>query len=80
MSVEGLNKEQITQLERELINKLPMEVTIGNVMLRTRLRRGDQQYSPIRNKLIDSGRLEKGRGRGRRVKGISSAGVQETSA
>jgi hypothetical protein len=48
--------------------------------LLTRLRRGDQQYSPIRNKLIDSGRLEKERGRGRRVKGISSAGVQETSA
>jgi hypothetical protein len=44
MSVEGLNKEQITQLERELINKLPMDVTIGNVMLLTRLRRGDQQY------------------------------------
>lgn len=67
--IEGL--DQLNQLEQELLDSVPESDSIGNMALLQRLKWDYEQYWSIRNRLIDKGRLEKGRGKGGSVKRIN---------
>jgi hypothetical protein len=70
MSLEGLTEDQIATRKKELLELVPATGTIGNTTLRSRLKWDASLYWAIRNRLIDEGKLEKGRGKGGSVRRI----------
>lgn len=86
MSLEGLTKEQIEEYEQTLLEKVPLTKSIGNVTLRAQLTSAgwsDERFWDIRNRLIESGLLQKGRGQGGSVKRLQAetqAVVEERAA
>jgi len=67
MSLEGLSKEQIEQYQNDLLAQVPETGPIGNVSLRTILQKNgwsEDLYWGVRNRLIESGLLATGRGKG----------------
>jgi len=69
MALEGLNAEQITAHEEELLKHVPQEWAIGNKALSAVLGwQSDSLYWDIRNRLIERGVLLQGRGRGGSVR------------
>jgi len=66
MSLEGLSPEQIEAKQQELLNAVPSDTAIGNKTLREKLgeRWNEDLFWEIRNRLIERGQLEPGRGRG----------------
>jgi hypothetical protein len=84
MSLDKFSDEKISDLESLLLLLVPPDEAIGNVSLRSLLAEhgwDDEQYWAIRNRLIDRGVLETGRGRGgsvRRASGASTASPTTT--
>jgi hypothetical protein len=72
MSLDGLSPEEIESKQQDLLAKVPKEEPIGNMALRERLGAGwsEDLYWVIRNRLIERGTLEAGRGRGGSVKRV----------
>ena len=70
MSLEGKTEDQIETLETELLDKIKtIGSPAGNVSLIRELGWDDENlYWSVRDRLVDSGRLELGRGRGGSVK------------
>lgn len=69
MALEGLSEDQIVEYERQLVSGIPPERPIGNKSLRTQLITSGNGWTEdlfwgIRNRLIEQGRLETGRGKG----------------
>ena len=59
-----------TAQEQQLLDAVPVNSSIGNSALRTQLAWDEPTYWTVRNKLIDEGLLEKGRGRGGSVRRV----------
>lgn len=75
MSLEGFSEQKIVELENELLNCFQSAVILGNVTLRNRLvAKGwsEDTYWPIRNRLIERGILETGRGKGGSVRKVAA--------
>ncbi len=72
MSIENLSTEQIEEKQQELLNAVPNTDVIGNKALKNKLGNtwSNQLYWEIRNRLIERGFLETGRGRGGSVKKV----------
>lgn len=70
---EILSDDQRMQYEQQLLDAIPGTARVGNIRLRTQLGWSEWLYWFIRNRLIDAGRLEKGRGRGGSVRSILEA-------
>jgi hypothetical protein len=69
-----------TQQEQQLLDAIPKNKSIGNSALREHLSWDETTYWSVRNKLIDEGLLEKGRGRGGSVRRIESAAQSAPAA
>src|ERR1700679_1364146 len=67
---EALTDEQISRYEQQLLEKLGGELGKGNVTLMRELGWTEEIYWRVRNRLIDQGVLEKGRGKGGSVRRI----------
>jgi len=75
MALEGLSEQEIAAREEELLSKVPAAGPIGNVSLRTALSGqawSEEMYWAVRNRLIERGVLEPGRGRGGSVRRASA--------
>ncbi len=82
MSLEALSKEQIADYETALLDRIPPADSIGNVSLKAKMSSlgwDDERYWEIRNRLIENGVLQKGRGQGGSVKRVQ-AEVEATPA
>jgi hypothetical protein len=64
MPLTGKTAEEIQQLEKQLLESVPEQGSIGNQTLREHLRLGDDLYLAVRNRLRDAGEISIGRGRG----------------
>jgi hypothetical protein len=73
MSLDGLSPEEIEIKQNELFKKVPETENIGNGSLRYELGWKEDLYWAIRNRLIERGVLETGRGRGGSVKRVVQA-------
>jgi hypothetical protein len=73
MSLDGLSPEEIENKQNELLAKVPASENIGNGSLRLELGStwSEDLYWAIRNRLIERGFLETGRGRGGSVKRVA---------
>lgn len=72
MSIENLSPEQIDEKQQMLLDSIPESGTIGNKALRSKLE-GDWSgdlYWAIRNRLIETGVIEKAKGYGGSVKRV----------
>jgi hypothetical protein len=67
---EALTDEQIVRYEQQLLETLGDEPAKGNVKLMRELGWTEEMYWRIRNRLIDRGVLEKGRGKGGSVRRV----------
>lgn len=70
MSLEGLTDEQIAEHEKKLLAAFGKDIARGNVTLMRELGWNEDLYWSIRNRLIDKGELEKGRGKGGSVRRV----------
>ena len=69
MSLEGMSDSEIRDLENNLIAKVRENGgMMGNVTLRAELEWSEDRYWIVRNRLLDAGYLEKGRGKGGSVR------------
>ena len=69
MSLERSSEKEVERYEQILLNKVPIDgSSVGNVTLSSELGWENSLYWSIRNRLIDNGVLEKGRGRGGSVR------------
>ncbi len=68
MSLEGLSAQEIDELQQQLLAQVPADRVIGNTRLREALRWGDDRYWAVRNRLVENGVLETGRGKGGSVR------------
>lgn len=78
MPLTGLSKEQIESFESELLGYVPAVGSVGNTTLIRNLRLKSQNWSDnlfwaIRNRLIERGQLERGKGKGGSVRCVSTA-------
>lgn len=82
MSLAGLSDDEIEKLEQKLLAKVPEDGSgIGNSTLANELQWDkDEKYYPIRDRLIDSGRIERWRGRGGSVRRVKGAAALEEEA
>jgi hypothetical protein len=65
MSLEGKSEEQIKSLADQLLAKLQEKGGVaGNVSLVRELSWDEDTYWPIRDRLVDAGQLQLGRGKG----------------
>lgn len=64
MSLSGLTNEELADWEQVLLREVPTSSAIGNTTLRNNLGWDDERYWAVRNRLIDRGVLERGRGKG----------------
>lgn len=83
MSLEGLSAAEIEQRQNELLGHVPERDSIGNMRLRELLNwRDDDLYWSVRNRLVDTGVLETGRGMGgsvRRVPAVAEPVAEEVA-
>lgn len=83
MSLEGLSAAEIEQRQNELLGHVPERDSIGNMRLRELLNwRDDDLYWSVRNRLVDTGVLETGKGMGgsvRRVPGVVEPVAEEAA-
>jgi hypothetical protein len=73
-----LTDQQVTDLEHQLLNAMPSQGSIGNGALRRKLSWNEERYWYIRNRLLQSGVVAQGRGRGgsvHRIVPVSPPGV-----
>jgi hypothetical protein len=70
LSQEPTTEEEIVEFERRLLDLVPKAEPIGNVTLLGDLGWPESTYWRIRDRLIDAGRLIKGRGRGGSVRRV----------
>lgn len=73
MPLTGLTDEKIDELERVLLDAVPTSGAIGNTTLRNALSWSDDRYWAIRNRLIERGQLERGRGKGGSVRRVEKS-------
>lgn len=76
MALEGLSEQEIAEREEQLLARIPATGAIGNVTLRNHLSTlgwDEDTYWGIRNRLIERGILETGRGKGGSVRRVSVA-------
>ena len=74
MSLEGLSAAEIDQRQNELLEHVPERESIGNMRLRELLNWGDDDlYWSVRNRLVDTGVLETGKGMGGSVRRVPAA-------
>jgi hypothetical protein len=71
MSTEPDSTEDSVELERRLLDLVPSGESVGNITLLDQLQWPEATYWRVRNRLIDSGRLTKGRGRGGSVRKVT---------
>jgi hypothetical protein len=65
MSLEGLSEEDIKALERELLTKLDAAGgAAGNISLMRELEWEEDTYWSVRDRLVDAGQVELGKGKG----------------
>lgn len=79
---ENLTDQQIQEFEALLLSKVPTEGNRGNVSLVNELGWTWDRYWLIRNRLVDNGQLEKGKGRGGSVSRVvdePAEGLPETT-
>ena len=70
-----------TPQEQQLLDAIPANKSVGNSALREQLGWDEATYWSLRNKLIEEGLLEKGRGRGGSVRRIAKvAPIAQTAA
>lgn len=62
--IEDLSAEQIQTLEEKFLRGLPFGESMGNTTLLAKLQWPDAQYWAIKSRLLDQGKVQKGRGRG----------------
>ncbi len=82
MPLTGLTKEQIEQYETALVRLVPEAKSIGNKALRGKLSETDQKWTPIlyfaiRNRLIERGQLERGKGKGGSVRRVRTEAIEQ---
>lgn len=70
MPLTGLTDSEIADLEAKLLLHVPTSKAVGNTTLRNTLGWQDKRYWAIRNRLIERGELERGRGKGGSVRQI----------
>lgn len=73
MALEGLSEQDISTLEEQLLARVPESSAIGNVTLRGQLSNSgwnEDTYWAVRNRLIERGILETGRGKGGSVRRV----------
>jgi hypothetical protein len=70
LSQEPSTDDEIADFEKRLLDKVPKTESIGNVTLLGELGWSESTYWRIRDRLIDAGRLTKGRGRGGSVRRV----------
>jgi len=83
MSLEGITEESIARFTNDLLSKLSeLGGSAGNTTLRRNLEWEDRIYWPIRDRLVDQGRLELGKGKGGSVRLVrpSEQDVETTAA
>lgn len=76
MALEGLSEQEIAEREEQLLARVPATGAVGNVTLRGQLSGlgwDEDTYWAIRNRLIERGVLETGRGKGGSVRRVSIA-------
>lgn len=74
MSLDAMSQPEVERMDAELLAAVPISGTIGNKSLRTRLIATgwtETDYWEVRNRLVDRGLLETGRGRGGSVRRAS---------
>ena len=72
MSLEGKSDEEIKSLESQLLSKVDEKGGIsGNVSLERELGWDDDTYWSVRNRLVDAGQLQLGKGKGGSVRRVS---------
>jgi hypothetical protein len=76
LSEEPVTDEEIAEFEKHLLDLVPIAEPIGNVTLLGNLGWSESTYWRIRDRLIDAGRLIKGRGRGGSVRRIPVATLE----
>lgn len=84
MSLTGLTEEQITAYEQQLLAEVPEGGRIGNTTLLRNLQNSNADWVPslfweIRNRLIERGNLERGKGKGGSVRKTKAAAPAETA-
>ncbi|WP_155641272.1 hypothetical protein [Burkholderia cepacia] len=70
MSLEGLSAQEIDELQQQLLAQVPADGVIGNTRLREALRWENDRYWAVRNRLVENGILETGRGKGGSVRRV----------
>ena len=75
MTLLGKSDDEVKQLENQLMSKLAAlgGVAVGNVTLRRELSWLDELYWPVRDRLVDQGRIQRGHGRGGSVSVVAAA-------
>lgn len=76
MSIENLSPEEIDEKQHRLLEAVPNTGVIGNKALRSKLGNSwsEDLYWTIRNRLIERGLLETGKGRGGSIKKVLQGG------
>ncbi len=80
MSLTGWSEEQIGNYEQLLLAQVPQEGSVGNTSLLRSLRTANKDwnenlYWAIRNRLIERGHLERGKGKGGSVRRVKTVAV-----
>jgi len=70
MDVTGLSEQGINDLEQELLSRIPQKESIGNKNLIKQLKWDESLYFSIRNRLLQKGEVEKGRGKGGSIRRV----------
>lgn len=79
MALEGLFEQDIHALETLLLARVPDSEAIGNVSLRSQMAAqgwDEESYWAVRNRLIERGILETGRGKGGSVRRVMATASQ----
>ena len=77
MPLTGLSQLQIMQYEQALLAQVPNQGVVGNTTLMRNLQNGDRSWTDdmfwaIRNRLVERGTLERGRGKGGSVRKVQA--------
>jgi hypothetical protein len=79
MSLEGKTDDQIKDLERQLLNEVEQRNGVaGNISLLRELKWDEDLYWSIRDRLIDAGQLELGKGKGGSVRRVFTDDTHDT--
>lgn len=81
MSLEGLSEQEIQRRERILLDAVQaLGGSAGNITLIHRMGWAEEQYWSLRDRLVDSGSLQLGRGRGGSVRLLAQAPIEQPAA